>query len=396
MTDKEYFLMHKDIVVCSMQINDSGDIGKIRRIASSQNHFPIGGQMNDSKFHEWWRDRAIPKTRHGANSALEKLGYATTGNILIDNLALSLTDCYWIKPREINISWADINLFKNDFVDSFGELTINEDADILSLNNATKFSPATSQGELQKKWCISNDKRRYLVKGNYGQSYQQSLNEVFASNLLKRLNYPLFANYDLINIQTSSNTNALGCFSYNFCNEDVEMISAWEILQKEKLPSGSYYHPFKKACLELGMNEDVFNKYIDFMIVFDFLISNTDRHMNNIAILRNPDTLELLGFAPLFDFGNSMFYQYSLEELNKINIYKIKTHGFISWEIDSLKYVTNRKCLDINLIKPDFSIYTKDIKEQQSRYSVIKKLFEKKLLLLDEFQNGENIWNKRK
>ena len=33
-------------------------------------------------------------------------------------------------------------------------------------------------GELVKKWLVGEDGRRYLIKGNYGRSCQQSLNEV--------------------------------------------------------------------------------------------------------------------------------------------------------------------------------------------------------------------------
>lgn len=80
---KEYFLMHKDIRVCLMEITDDGSIGNVRRNENAVNHFPLGGQMNHMKFHEWWRDRAIPKTRHGAKTALQRLGYSSTNSALI-------------------------------------------------------------------------------------------------------------------------------------------------------------------------------------------------------------------------------------------------------------------------------------------------------------------------
>lgn len=36
------------------------------------------------KFHDWWKDRAIPKTRHGAKTALQRLGYSSTNSALVD------------------------------------------------------------------------------------------------------------------------------------------------------------------------------------------------------------------------------------------------------------------------------------------------------------------------
>ena len=112
---KEYFLMHKDIPVCLMEISDDGALGSVRRNEAAAAHFPLGGQMNNMKFHEWWKDRAIPKTRHGAKSALQKLGYSSTNSALVNNLALSLSDCYWIQPRGEGLTWKEINLFTNDF-----------------------------------------------------------------------------------------------------------------------------------------------------------------------------------------------------------------------------------------------------------------------------------------
>ena len=50
--------------------------------------------------------------------------------MMVDNLALSLTDCYWIKPIDSDIAWEDVNLYTNHFVDYFGELTIDRDADV--------------------------------------------------------------------------------------------------------------------------------------------------------------------------------------------------------------------------------------------------------------------------
>jgi hypothetical protein len=51
------------------------------------------------------------------------------------------------------------------------------------------------------------------------------------------------------------------------------------------------------------------NKMTDFrnkMIVLDYLISNQDRHFGNFGYLRDADTLQIKGPAPLFDFDKSM------------------------------------------------------------------------------------------
>lgn len=392
---KEYFLMHKDIPVCLMEISDDGTLGSVRRNEAASAHFPLGGQMNNMKFHEWWRDRAIPKTRHGARSALQRLGYSSTNSALVNNLALSLSDCYWIRPREEKLTWKDTNLFTNDFVDTFGEITINRDH-MIDLRKETRFNCATSQGELQKKWCIDKEGRRYMIKGNYGQSYQQSLNEIFAAKLHEQQGFSEYTHYSLVRLQVDGNVEGLGCMCYDFCSEDVECISAWELLQTIKIKQNeSYYYPLKKVCLKLGMSEEKFSDFIDYQIMTDYLITNTDRHMNNIAIVRNPDTLQVLGFAPIYDSGNSMFYNIPYEKLSQVRLDDIRTHSFIEKEIKLLQYVRNRSLVDIDKAEMDFSIYEKDVLERHIRIPKLKELYERKLEKLRAFQKGKDIWKNR-
>lgn len=388
----EYYLMHKDIPVCLMELSNDGALGNYRKNQAALAHFPIGGQMNDMKFHEWWKDRAIPKTRNGAQSALQRLGYESTNSALVDNLALSLSDCYWIQPRGEGLTWADVNLFTNDFVDTFGELTINRDK-IIDLRKKTKFNCAASQGELQKKWCVDDSGRRYMIKGNYGESYQQSLNELFATELHRKQGFENYTSYQGIMVTVQSGIEGLGCLSYDFCSENKEIISAWELLQSTKIRQNeSYYYPLKKICISLGIKEKEFDNFMDYEIMTDYLISNTDRHMNNIAVIRNPDTLEMIGMAPIFDSGNSMFYNIPYEQLNQIHLDNIETHSFVKKEIKLLSYVKDRSLVDIEKAEMDFSLYKKDLLERHIRIPKLEELYEKKRMKLKAFQNGRNIW----
>ena len=389
---EEYYLMHKDIPVCLMELSSDGTLGNYRKNQAALEHFPIGGKMNDIKFHEWWRDRAIPKTRNGAKSALQRLGYESTNSALVDNLALSLSDCYWIQPRGEGLTWADVNLFTNDFVDTFGELTINRDK-VVDLREKTRFNCAASQGELQKKWCIDATGRRYMIKGNYGESYQQSLNELFATELHTRQGFTNFTPYYETMITVQGGIEGLGCLSYDFCSENKEIISAWELLQSIKLRQNeSYYYPLKQVCLSLGIKEEDFNYFMDYQIMTDYLMSNTDRHMNNIAVVRDPDSLEILGMAPIYDTGNSMFYNIPYEQLDKVRLDEIDTHSFIKKEIRLLSYVQDRTVVDIDKAEMDFSIYEKDVLERHIRIAGLQDLYEKKRMKLSSFQKGRDIW----
>lgn len=384
--------MHKDIPVCLMELSDNGTLGGFKKNLNAIEHFPIGGQMNEMKFHEWWRDRAIPKTRNGAKSALQRLGYDSTNSALVDNLALSLSDCYWIQPRGEDLSWSDVNLFTNDFVDTFGELTINSDQ-IIDLRNKTQFNCAASQGELQKKWCIDSTGKRYMIKGNYGESFQQSINELFATELHRKQGFKQFTPYYETKVTVQGGIEGLGCLSYDFCSENLEMISSWELLQSVKIRQNeSYYYPLKKVCISLGIKEAEFDAFMDYEIMTDYLLSNTDRHMNNISIIRNPDTLEVIGMAPIYDSGNSMFYNIPYEKMDSIHLDEIVTHSFIKKEIRLLNYVKDRKAVDIDKAEMNFDIYRKDLLERHIRITKLEELYEKKRMNLKLFQKGLDIW----
>lgn len=51
------------------------------------------------------------------------------------------------------------------------------------------------------------------------------------------------------------------------------------------------------------------------MIVLDYIIQNEDRHFRNFGVIRNAETLEYLGAAPVFDSGNSLCYNKTVQRI---------------------------------------------------------------------------------
>ena len=390
--DRKYLFMHKDVDICRMDISKDGTLSNIEINTNHIDHFPFGTANDINKFKKWWRDRSVPQTRHEAKFALKKLGYSSTGNMLVDNLALSLNDCYWIKPSSSDIKWKDVNLFNNEFEDDFGTLTLNRFATI-NLKNKTIFHSATSQGELQKKWCIDKDGKRFMVKGNYGNSFQQSINELFATELHKKQGFKNYTPYYKTYIDINNQSKAIGCSSYCFCSEKIESISAWDIIESRVKPNHiSTFEHFKSICLENGIKEKEFDDYFDYLIMSDFLLSNTDRHMNNVAVLRDADTLKFICLAPIYDTGNSMFFREQTISLKHINPYKIEVTSFAKYEVKMLKLVKNRMALDLNKTDLDFSIYKKIGKLDDKRVKELERLFNVKKNILKRFQEGEDPW----
>ena len=84
---------------------------------------------------------------------------------------------------------------------------------------------------------------------------------------------------------------------------------------------------------------------LDKMIVFDYIIANEDRHFGNFGLLRDPDTLEWKGFAPIFDNGTSLWYDKLTNQIPTSDIsckpFK-KTHG------EQIKLVSDISWLDLS------------------------------------------------
>lgn len=298
-----YTLMHKDIEVAALFLDETtGAIQKIDTLYEEP-HLPLGvavknGIVDRSALNAWWLDRSIPASRSGVRKALEILNLANTKMLLTRNFGLSLSDQYWIRLQGSDVQWGDINFFENPFSEDIGDALFgNEkkrvDFDFCSPDN-------TSDGFLKKRWKIING-RRCLMKAGSNPFMQQPFNEVIASIVAERLGIP-HVTYTLVWDED---------LPYSMCDDfigpDTELISAWRVMQTvRKENDTSVYQHYLNCCERLGIANIL--KSVDQMIVLDYIISNEDRHQNNFGLVRNADTLQWLGAAPLFDSGSSLGY----------------------------------------------------------------------------------------
>ena len=322
-----YTLMHKNIAVADIDIDETlGGISKIRGIISKE-HLPVGvvrmQRQNETidrfAFNQWWTGRSIPASRMGLSDMLDTLGIASSNLLLTKCLGLSLSDHYWIRPYESNMLWEDVNFFDNDFSDDIGDLLFGTNGkktgfDLCSPDN-------TSDGNLKKRWKIIDGKRCLLKSGSNPYS-QQTFNEVIASKIMERLGI------DHVPYSVTWINDEPYSVCEDFVTKDTELISAWRVLQlRTKANHESEYLHYVNICRELGI--DIVSS-LDKMIVLDYIIANEDRHFNNFGLLRDANTLEWIGAAPIFDSGTSLWYDRltSRIPINGVNCKPFKkTHG---------------------------------------------------------------------
>lgn len=350
--------MHKNDPVCAISIDAVS--GSIVRAAKPTNPelLPLGGNIDSAMLKKWWQRRAVPMGQGKIQRILEQLGIATPQEYLVKNLGLSLTDHYWIKPLDMELGWDDINLFTNDFRDPVGDMQFGIES--VQELPANAFSPSSSvQGELRKKWIIA-DGKRCLVKGNHGSNSQESLNEVVATLLHKKQAKQPYVTY---NTMRMGDHQQIFCVCESFTSDTIELLPAIDIVESKKKDNAmSMYEHFVAVCLAHDLEETKVRSFLEYQIMTDFIITNTDRHMNNFGILRDTKTLKFIGMAPIFDSGNSMFWQ-SPKLPEHDDLTKVKVNSFRTTEKQLLGYVQDRQQVDLSKLPTEeelHSIYALD------------------------------------
>ena len=384
----DYTLMHKDVPVANIGISSAtGTIYKINNVITPE-HLPVGVRSKKDKAQKavidragldtWWSDRCIPESRDGADAIFNKLNTRKPKTLITNAYGLSLSDAYWVRPKDSNVKWKDINFFNNAFSGDMGDILFentkkNDNFNLCSPDN-------TTDGCLKKKWQII-DGKRCLIKGGNGAFNQQPFNEVIASRIMDKLDIPHIP-YEIY---------WQNGYPYSVCetfaSPDTELVSAWNVIQtRPKANHESFYMHYTKICKEFGI-KDIEHR-LDQMIVLDYITANEDRHFNNFGIIRDANTLEWTGAAPIFDSGTSLGYDKLSHRLD----IDIKCKPFRTSHEKQLELVKSFDWVDFSKLKDvrdDVAeiMSTDQAKEilGDTRYNDIAKFTEKRIKHLESF-----------
>ncbi|RRJ64886.1 excisionase [Paenibacillus oralis] len=341
--NKKYVLKHKNVPVAEIELDEATSaISAIGEVYDAQ-HVPIGipvkkGRIDRAALNEWWRGRAIPASRDGIQEALAQLKLTTTQKLLDKGLGLSLSDQYWICPLGSDADWSRVNFFDIAFSEDVGNVLLGKG---VSGESLSLISPDnTSDGWLKKKWTLS-DGKRCLIKGGSGAIQQEPYNEVLASRLMERLGIP-HVSYTLLEQES---------YPYSVCEDFItpqtELVTAWYVMQTRQKPNHvSVYRHYVDCCEALGVPGIA--DALDQMIVVDYLIANEDRHQNNFGVIRNAETLEWIGAAPIYDSGSSLWFSKPLSLISPTT--KLTCKPFKNDHNEQIKLVTSFDWLDLSAL----------------------------------------------
>ena len=340
-------LMYKDESVAKLKEGDFGQpmVENITNkdmlpvgVLNSKNNDVTDLQSISENLGIWLEYRTVPNSRPNIDKCLEKWGMENTDDLSCRALRLSLSDSYWFKPDGIELTWDDVNLYRNGFSEDVGKTMFNPENETSDIDFLTP--DATTRGEDIKRWICDEHNDAYLIKTN--DAYEQvAYNELIANMICDKLGI-ICAEYLLIksNVNIYNDTNkqyaVKDCTfskSKNFCRENTTYVPADYLrIITEKNNVRDLIDIIKNK------NPDVYDDFVK-MLVLDFLIDNKDRHSENFGF--EFDENGKIHFAPIFDNGNSLYYDDGLTEFGYMH--KCKFGAFYDNKTMLDEYISSAK-----------------------------------------------------
>ena len=402
---KTYMLMHKNIVVSIFKIyNNEVTQWLIPKSRIAISHMPLplkrivhyidGGYIEDETdksysineegryyLESWLSDRAIPADRENIEQYVKN---RNTIEFMLNSNSYSLTDCYWTKtPDESTLNWNKIKLYNSNKIDRLDAVNNKRDAG----EQYSKVN-ATLGGSLEKYWYYSytEDKTKtnlMLAKRTTINHDILNIREVIASKIYEQQGYNNYCKYKYIRNRYGQ---IVGCKCRAFTSEELELITAYDLLEEYgKTQVDNIYNTLIELACNYGANYNQIRDQLDIQTLVDYIITNRDRHQNNIGFLRNPDTLKIVAIAPIFDSGSSAEMEWQLP----LGIENTVVHNLYNTEIECLQAVSNIHILDLSKLPSATWIKQEFCKMNNSNEIIVQKymdLYKAKIQYLSNLQ----------
>ena len=296
----EYELRHFDDVLLRFSADkDSVDPDyRISWVNRNVEHLmPQGFEATPEGLEAWVRHRTIPKNRAFVSTFLARSGLSANRPLGIVAVCkgLSLNDCYWIAEAGSGDTFEKVNLYENPMSRLLAEIafTGHGSSPRAGFSSSPEF---TTNGNLPKCWRRI-DGKIYLYKGGttgFANAGMEPYSEYYASDVARAFGVEAVS-YGL------HKWKGVLCSSCElFTSTERSFVPVANVV------TGGGFAAVADYYSKLGGE---YSQALSDMLAFDALICNTDRHFNNFGLLVDARTNEFVAPAPLFDHGNSLFYQ---------------------------------------------------------------------------------------
>lgn len=328
MISSNYFLMHKNKKLGLFSLDTSGfniDVStfslnkkylsylplSIKSVLHCNNSYFESENSNSYVLNEngclilwnWLKDRTIPADRIEFERYFSRA--KSSLSMILDMYAVSFTDCYWVKPTNSNVEWGTVKLYGSSKTDKFEviEQRRRQNKEYSKINY-------TLGGRLEKYWFLK-DNNIMLAKHTSLSNEILNIREVIASKIYEKQGISSAAKYSYI---YNRDHRIVGCKCNILTSESRELITAYDLLSEFGLNvkgRNSIYDLVQ--CLKRYNTPDFVFKLLFIMFVVDYLVTNRDRHLGNIAFIRDSDSLSIVDIA-IFDNGSSEQMECELPE----------------------------------------------------------------------------------
>lgn len=284
--------------------------------------------QNVLNFEHWCASRTLSMSRANYKRICNTLLLKQDGTdnyksrIALTYRCLTTDDAYWVSKENENLEWEQVSLHLNSSTNVLTPVSLC--GKVTTVFNKKLDNPIDIgvNGTFAKSW-VREDGKLFLCKADAYEGSCETLNEIYASSILKSL-YDKTVVYTL---DVIDDTRVSKCES--FTNTSISFI-----------PYSSFKKYKKKAIEEI---KEMFPVEYANLAVCTYLIGNEDLHDGNWGLLLDNETFKFIGLAPLFDFN------YALNPKTYVNSYKdifIPESYYI--DIDTGNIVPPDEILDYN------------------------------------------------
>ena len=316
-------LYSKDIKLAKIENNIIIEVYKYNMLPL---HFrAISSDLVGLSIEDWIGSRTVDYSRANYRKMKQVLNSsARPYTLVIQHNAYCVTDSYWLKEEEDDITYLELRAANNDL----SETAIK--GKIKSSNSKIKITPEfCNTGSFEKGWRKSADSKWNLIKAGDGNMRSGcNLSESIACKIGESLEFKI-ASYEMLEggdfVSTKDITDS------GKCN-----LEPWGTLYLSSLFNDTTSYDFVYEKMKaLGSGEDYLN-----MLYFDALIGNYDRHEFNFSLLTNSETGKIMGLSPLYDHNLALIGHIWSDEIgsDELDLTR-KIGGFLSSENYKIKMV---------------------------------------------------------
>lgn len=285
---------------------------------------PLGMTVDGNGVLSWLKSRVIPQNREFVDKILSVYGLTHNNISGIIQLCkgLSLNDSYWITDLNFNGKFTDYNLFKNSFYKALSLIAYTGHGSVKP--NGFSSSPEfTTNGMLRKGWRKINGTVKLYKGGSSGAA--NTGNEPYSEFYAAQIAATMGLNH--VPYTLSKWKGCLCCVCELFTDINHSFVPMWRFCKTTSIKEIAEYLQ--------NMGEDYFNAFSD-MMIFDALIYNTDRHLNNFGLMVDNMTNRPYAFAPIFDNGLSLFNFAMADDFADLETYAMSRLSAFSVPFDEI------------------------------------------------------------